>query len=385
MYTLFDGIYHNQLKPLTFTKPVSELRVGIFTIKEKWEKFLEQEVDVRTKDYLAPKFGSNNDRGGIGISASFMPNEGIIDAISHIGENQLIVCKGKLLAVNPMPSVDDNLEEYFSGFSKVEYNGEVNQIERPWDIFRINGDEIKSDFRFITEEKVEGGDGYANNFNKKEDIFIEEGARVSGAFLNAENGPIYIASGATVMEGSVIRGPFALCANAEVKMGTKIYGPTTIGPYCKVGGEVNNVVFQSYSNKGHDGFLGNSVIGEWCNLGADTNSSNLKNNYGKVKAFSYSENDFIDTDSQFLGLIMGDHSKTGINTMLNTGTVVGVCANIFDAGFPPKHIPSLSWGGAQGFEPFKMDKAIEVAQRMMERRKVEFTDADKTIFKEIAK
>lgn len=385
MYTLFDGIYHNQLKPLTFTKPVAELRVGIYTIKEKWELHLEQSVKIRTKEYLANKFESNNAKGGIGISASFMPNKDVVEAISQIEENQIIVYEGSLLAINPLPSIDDNLEDYFKDFTKVEYSGHINQIERPWDIFRINGDEIKSDFDFVVRDKIFGGDGFANQFNKKEDVFIEEGANVSGAFLNAQNGPIFIAKGAKVMEGSVIRGPFALCENAEVKMGAKIYGPTTVGPYCKVGGEVSNVVFQAFSNKGHDGFLGNSVIGEWCNLGADTNSSNLKNNYGMVKAYSYLENDFIDTNLQFCGLIMGDHSKTGINTMLNTGTVVGVCANIFDAGFPPKHVPSFSWGGAKGFQPFRMDKAIEVAQRMMERRSVEFTDADKVIFDQISK
>jgi UDP-N-acetylglucosamine diphosphorylase/glucosamine-1-phosphate N-acetyltransferase len=214
-------------------------------------------------------------------------------------------------------------------------------------------------------------------------IFIEEGASANDTTFNTTTGCIYIGKDAEVMEGSVVRGPFALCEHSVLKMSSKIYGATTIGPHSKVGGEVNNSVVFGYSNKAHDGFLGNSVIGEWCNLGADTNNSNLKNNYANVKLWNYSGENFIDTGLQFCGLIMGDHSKCGINTMFNTGTVAGVSSNIFGSGFPRNFIPSFSWGGAQGFTTYRFEHAIETAQLVMQRRNTELTDNDKDILKYI--
>lgn len=382
MYTLFDGSAHKSLQPLTLTKPVAHLRVGIFTILEKWERYLEQSVSVRTKDYLTQKFKGNSKFGGIGVSANVLPTSDLVDVIKNLENKQLLTYKGKLIAINPLPKADENLDAYLKDFTKVEYDTEVSSIEYPWDIFRKNDAEIRADFEFIKKEKKRSKQsGISNTLINEKDIFIEEGAKVNGAFLNASEGPIYIAKDAEVMEGCLVRGPFALCEHGGLKMGAKIYGATTVGPYCKVGGELNNVVMQAYSNKGHDGFLGNSVIGEWCNLGADTNCSNLKNNYGSVKVYSYAEGKAIDTGLQFCGLIMGDHSKSGINTMFNTGTVVGVSANIFGADFPPKHILSFSWGD----EKFKLEKAFEVAQRMMSRRNVSFTNDDKKIFEELYK
>ncbi|MFP5470241.1 MAG: GlmU family protein [Bacteroidia bacterium] len=382
MYTLFDGSAHKNLLPLTFTKPVAHLRVGIFTIQQKWEKHLEQHVSVRTKDYLSTKFNGNNKAGGTGISANILPTSDLVDVIKNLENKQLLTYKGKLIAINPLPAANENLDAYLKDFTKVEYDTEISTLDHPWDIFRKNDAEIRTDFEFIKiEKKRSKQSGVANTLINEKDIFIEEGAKVTGAFLNATDGPIYIAKDAEVMEGCLVRGPFALCEHAGLKMGAKIYGATTVGPHCKVGGELNNVVMQAYSNKGHDGFLGNSVIGEWCNLGADTNCSNLKNNYGNVKVYSYTEGKAIDTGLQFCGLIMGDHSKSGINTMFNTGTVVGVSANIFGGDFPPKHIPSFSWGN----EKFTLEKAFDVAQRMMSRRNISFTNEDKKIFQEILK
>lgn len=386
MYTLFDGSAHLSLQPLTLTKPVAELRVGIFRIKEKWSKHLNTPVKVRTKDYLTEKFRGNNNAGGIGINAAVLPTEDLCEVILEMQEKQILTYKGKLIAINPMPASSENLDSYLKDFTQVEYDLPVSILQHPWDIFRLNDEQLRADFKFVKKERVKSKySGVANTFIKEEDIFIEEGAKVMGAILNATDGPIFIAKDAEVMEGSLVRGPLALCENATLKLGTKVYGATTIGPYCKVGGEVNNVVFQAYSNKGHDGFLGNAVVGEWCNMGADTNCSNLKNNYGNVKVYSYAEKKSVDTGLQFCGVIMGDHSKSGINTMFNTGTVVGVSANIFGGDFPPKHIPSFSWGGANGFEKFELSKAIDVAKRMMERRGIEFSKDDEKIFEEINK
>jgi UDP-N-acetylglucosamine diphosphorylase/glucosamine-1-phosphate N-acetyltransferase len=384
MYTLFDGSAHTSLQPLTLTKPVAELRVGIFTIKEKWESYLSSPMRVRTKDYLSHKFHGNDKQGGIGISAAVLPTKDLAEVVEELLPNHLLSCKGKLIAINPMPAADADMDSFLKNFTVVEYDLEISMLEYPWDIFRKNDEQLRLDFELVQKEKIRSkASGLGNTFINEKQIFIEEGAKVTGTFLNALDGPIFIAKDAEVMEGSLVRGPFALCENSTLKMGAKVYGATTIGPHCKVGGELNNVVMQAYSNKGHDGFLGNSVIGEWCNLGADTNSSNLKNNYGNVKVYSYAHKKAIDAGLQFCGLIMGDHSKSGINTMFNTGTVVGVSANIFGGDFPPKHIPSFSWGGAAGFERFDLNKAADVAKRMMSRRNIDFTKSDYKIFEKL--
>ncbi len=271
----------------------------------------------------------------------------------------------------------------FSKFDAIEFEGDILKIEHTWDIFSKNGEAIADDYKLLTEGRQSEPIPSNVNVINPEHIFIEKGAKLNFVTLNASNGPIYIGKDSEIMEGSVIRGPFALCDNATIKLGSKIYGPTTFGPYCKVGGEVNNSVLFGYSNKGHDGFLGNSVLGEWCNLGADTNNSNLKNNYAEVRLWDYQTGGFAKTGLQFCGLMMGDHSKCGINTMFNTGTVVGVSANIFGSGFPRNFVPSFSWGGSKGFVTYKTNKAFEVAEVVMARRNEAFTAMDKAILEHV--
>ena len=378
---LFDGVAHQQLLPLTYTKPVATLRVGIFTIQEKWNHYLGAETSIRTKGYLTEKFEGNNAKTEIGVFAGLLPDADIVDTINNLQENQLLMHNDQVIAICPLPAVED-MNHAIAKMTVLKYEGDLNIINRPWDIFKLNGEELEKDFEIVKSEK-ESEEIEASNTVIGNSVFIEKGAKVTCSILNSTTGPIYIAKNAEVMEGCMIRGGFALLENAVLKMGAKIYGPTTIGSFCKVGGEVGNSVMQGYSNKGHDGYMGNSVIGEWCNLGADTNTSNLKNNYGNVKVWSYKEEKLIDSEEQFCGLIMGDHSKCGINTMFNTGTVVGAYANVFGGGFPDKHIPSFSWGGKGGFTTYKLDKSYEVAEQVMARRSIELSAADKEILKAV--
>lgn len=379
--TLFDGIHHKRLMPLTYTRPVADIRIGIKTIKEKWDFYSSEPVKIRTQSYLAGLFKSNEKGGGIGISAAVLPNEDIIEEIGDMPDNSLLLKDNQLVAINPLPSIDDNPDEFLSKFKKIEAESEVSFVNNTWDIFRLNDQEIRADLARI-EDKLQLITPSSTNTLIGEDIYIEKGASVEGAILNSTTGPIYVEQGAEIMEGSIVRGALAMCKGSALKLGAKIYGATTLGPFSKVGGEVNNSVIQGYSNKGHDGFLGNSVIGEWCNLGADTNNSNLKNNYGEVKVWSYLEEDFVNSGLQFCGLVMGDHSKCGINTMLNTGTVVGVNANIFGGDFPPKLVPSFSWGN-DGKGTYNFDKAMEVADKVMERRNVALTPKHKEVLKHV--
>ncbi len=310
------------------------------------------------------------------LNASYCPNNVLVEMVINLKENQAIFKDEDVIAFYTKDSQEEiNLETY----EALEYNDEVLTVKNTWDIFSKNDVAIKADFKFLTQDRESQPISESNNIIAPENIFIEEGAKVEFATLNASSGPIYIGKDAEIMEGSLVRGPLALCNNAVLKLGAKIYGATTVGPYSKVGGEVNNSILMGYSNKGHDGFLGNSVLGEWCNLGADTNNSNLKNNYVEVKLWDYDMGRFAKTGLQFCGLIMGDHSKTGINTMFNTGTVVGVNANVFGSGFPRNFVPSYSWGGASGFTTYKTNKAFEVAKVVMARRQVEFTEQDKAI------
>ena len=382
-YVLFDGIYHQKLKPLTLTRPVSDLRIGIFKIREKWELALNTMVSIRTKDYLSEKFNSNLDECEIGICSSLLPNPQLCDAINSLKENTIMMRNGKLLAICPLPKEDDQINQKLSNYKLVQFTSEFSLIESPMDIFNLNGQEISNDLKYLDKnnlQKVSYGNG---NLIIGDHVFIEEGASISGATLNSSEGPIYISKDVEIMEGTNIRGPFVALENSVIKMGAKIYGPTTIGPSCKIGGELSNVVFQGFSNKAHDGFIGNSVIGCWCNFGADTNSSNLKNNYGKVKSWSYESESFEDTGNQYCGLITGDHSKSGINTMFNTGTVIGAFVNVFDGGFPPKFIPSFSWGDKESFETYKFDKAIEVAKVVMDRRGVDLDEKTIEIYRSL--
>jgi UDP-N-acetylglucosamine diphosphorylase/glucosamine-1-phosphate N-acetyltransferase len=381
-YILFDGPSRNNLLPFTFTRPVADIRIGILTIREKWEAYLEYTTTTVTEDYLSDKFPMVEMDENIMINASFLPNQALAEMVMNLEENQAIFCNEDVIAFYTKDTQDDiDLESY----EAIEYVDDIIKIEHTWDIFSKNGEAIQEDFELLTNNRKSQPIPATVNTIKAESIFIEEGAKLDFVTLNATNGPIYIGKDSEIMEGSIIRGPFALCEHATVKMGAKIYGPTTVGPYSKVGGEVNNSVIFSYSNKGHDGFLGNSVIGEWCNLGADTNNSNLKNNYAEVRLWDYETESFARTGLQFCGLMMGDHSKCGINTMFNTGTVVGVSANIFGSGFPRNFVPSFSWGGSSGFTTYLTKKAFEVAKVVMSRRDIEFSEQDASILEHVFK
>jgi len=375
-YILFDGPFRNNLLPFTYTRPVADMRVGILTIREKWEAYLDSTTTTVTEDYLSEKYPMVEMEENIMINASYLPNFELVEMIKNLEKNQAIFKDEDIIAFYTNEAQEDI---DFSTYEALEFNDDILRIENTWDIFSKNGEAIQEDFNLITKNRKSKPIPSSNNVIAPENIFIEEGATLEFTTLNASNGPIYIGKNTEIMEGSLVRGPLALCEGAAIKLGTKIYGPTTIGPYSKVGGEVNNSVLFAFSNKGHDGFLGNSVIGEWCNLGADTNNSNLKNNYAEVRLWDYQTESFARTGLQFCGLMMGDHSKCGINTMFNTGTVVGVSSNIFGSGFPRNFVPSFSWGGHGGFTTYLTSKAFEVAKVVMARRHIEFSEQDAAI------
>jgi UDP-N-acetylglucosamine diphosphorylase/glucosamine-1-phosphate N-acetyltransferase len=383
-YILFDDHTWQNLLPLTFTKPVAEIRIGILTITEKWEHYLNGKLTFQTQEYLNQKYKASYTNNAVFINGKICPTPELLAQINQLEFNTGIKKGNTLIAFRSNIASPLNIADAL--ISSVETSTMYTSVENVWDIFSKNGDAIKADFDLITRGRTSQPLSTSNTvIGDAKQIFLEEGAIVEASILNTNAGPIYIDKDAEIMEGSVVRGPFSLGEHAALKLSTKIYGPTTVGPHSKVGGEVNNSVIFAYSNKGHDGFLGNSVIGEWCNLGADTNNSNLKNNYGNVKLYSYSQKKMIDTGLQFCGLIMGDHSKCGINTMFNTGTVVGVGANIFGGGFPPTHISSFSWGGADVMEEYKFDKMIETASRVYARRNLTVNAVEKDILEKIFK
>lgn len=379
-YILFDGNVRNQLLPFTFTRPVADIRVGILTIREKWEHLLGFTTTTVTEDYLSEKYPFLELEKNIFINASFLPSENLANIVKGLAENQAVFFEEEPIAF----FTTEGQEVDFETFDIIQYaHNDVLRIEHTWDIFSKNGEAIKRDFEMLTRGRKSQPIPEGVWIKNPQNIFIEEGAKIEFCTLNASEGPIYIGKDAEIMEGALVRGPFALCEHATLKMGAKIYTNTTVGPHSKVGGEVNNSVIFGYSNKGHDGFLGNSVLGEWCNLGADTNNSNLKNNYAEVRLWNYQTEGFARTGLQFCGLMMGDHSKCGINTMFNTGTVVGVSANIFGSGFPRNFVPSFSWGGSGGFTTYKTDKAFEVAKVVMGRRNIEFSEMDAKILEHV--
>ena len=379
-YILFDSDVRNTLLPFTYTRPVADIRIGILTIREKWEKHLGLTTTTITEEYLEEKYPMVEMEENILINASFCPTEHLVEQVKNLSKNEAIFKGDDVIAFYTSESQE---EVNFDAYSQIEFKDELIQIKNTWDIFTFNGKAIQLDFDLITEGRTSEPIPEGVQFLNKENIFIEEGAEIVFSTLNASEGPIYIGKDALVMESSSIRGPFAMCENAVLKMGAKIYKDTTIGPYSKVGGEISNSVIFGYSSKGHDGYLGNSVLGEWCNLGADTNTSNLKNNYAEVKLWDYESGRFAKTGLQFCGLLMGDHSKCGINTMFNTGTVVGVSVNIFGSGFPRNFIPSYSWGGAAGFTTFQMNKVCEVATAVMQRKSLVFDDKEKKILEHV--
>lgn len=376
-FILFDDNQRAGLLPLTFTRPVADIRFGILTIREKWEKYLNGKTSSLTEKYLGSKFPLEKDKENILVNGSICPNKELVSQILELRHNEALVTRDVIIA---MHLSDKDLEKSkdvdIDKIKEIETSVEFKRIVNRWDIYKFNSQAISDDFKLLCSSRNSRKISPTNQVINPANVFIEEGAVVECSIINASTGPVYIGKNAEVMEGCMIRGPFALCNNAQLKMGAKIYGATTIGPYSKVGGEVNNCVIFGYSNKAHDGFLGHSVIGEWCNLGSGTEISDLKNTYETVKIWNYPQKTFIDSEEQFLGLIMGDHSKCGINTMFNTGTVVGVSSNIFGPGYPRNFIPSFSWGGVSGFKTYDVKRAFRVAEAVMKRRNLPFTDVE---------
>lgn len=374
---LFDDSARNSLFPLTLTRPVADLRVGILTIAEKWEKRLKNKASFLTEGYLQTKFPYLTSESNIFINGSICPTQALLEAMDKLDEGEMLVQNGISIAVKLKQANTTHFSDP-SKFKKVEFSGDFTRIIFPEDIFRLNDIELKNDFELLTSGRTSQQLSSSNSI-LGDNIFVEEGAVAECSTFNSKEGPIYLGKNSEVWEGSMIRGSFALCNDSQIKMGAKIYGKTTIGPFSKVGGEINNAVIHGYSSKGHDGFLGNAVLGEWCNIGADSNNSNLKNNYAEVKLWDYNKKTFRKTGMQFCGLIMADHAKCGINTMFNTGTVIGVSANVFGAGYPRNFIPDFAWGGAQGFELYSLNKVFETTEKVFERRGRVFDDIEKEI------
>lgn len=385
-YILFEDESRINLLPLTFTRPLAELRTGILTIREKWEKRLNGVYSYLTEPYLSEKYNRIITDDNVLLNSSVLPDKQLVEAIKQLATGEMLKQDDCIIAarldskqIEEFINNVDNDDFYESCF----YEGKFSRLRYTYDIFLLNGEQIAIDFELLTEGRKSAPLSATNNVLGMENIFLEEGAVVEFATLNAKGGYIYIGKDAEIMEGSIVRGSLAMCEQSVLKIGAKIYGPTTIGPYSKVGGEVNNTVITGFSNKAHDGFLGNAVLGEWCNIGADSNNSNLKNNYAPVRLWNYDTGNFARTGLQFCGLIMGDHSKCGINTMFNTGTVIGVSANIFGAGFPRNFVPSFAWGGPAGFTEYNIKRAFEVVDKVMSRRNIVFDDIEKRILEAV--
>ena len=384
---LNDAGLHSHFLPLTFTRPVGHLRPGILRFSEGWYVRSGLGVGFRTEGYLSAAFPMPKEGPAYEVDAGLFPTDELVAAVLDLRPGQVLIQEARALAFRLESEVAPSVAYWRSPpayIQPIAFAGEVIRYERPWHLFQHAGKAIAHDFALLTEgRRSQPLSAYNTVIGDPNLIFLEDGAVVEAAILNTLNGPIYIGKDAEVMEGCLIRGPFTLGDHAQLKMGAKIYGPTAVGPESRVGGEVSNSVIMGFSNKGHDGFLGNSVLGEWCNLGADTNTSNLKNTYGNVRVFSYVDDALVDTGLMFCGLIMGDHAKSSINTMFNTGTVVGPAANVFGSGFPPKHIPGFAWGGSTGFSVYEFDKAMVAARRVMERRKVPLTFLDEAVLQHI--
>jgi UDP-N-acetylglucosamine diphosphorylase/glucosamine-1-phosphate N-acetyltransferase len=372
-----DPAIRTDLLPFTFTRPTAKIRVGILTIDEKWERHLNIQASFKTESYLQHKFKMISTGDNLLINGAVCPDEKLISAIKSLEPGKFLIKDTTLLA-SRRPVGD------MSNVNTVAYNHPVTIIDKPWKIFRENAAQIKADFKLITSGRRSAGiaDKHTIVYGE-ENLFVEEGVTIKAAIINAESGPVYLGKNSIIQEGAIIRGSFALCEGGHINVGAKMRGDITVGPYSRVGGEVSTSVIFGYSNKAHDGFMGCTVMGEWCNLGADTNTSNLKNNYDTVKLWSHAKEVFVDTGLQFCGLMMGDHSKCGINTMFNTGTVIDVSANVFGEGFPRNYIPSFSWGGAAGLTTYQLEKALLTAERVMARRNIPLDDIEKDILKKV--
>jgi UDP-N-acetylglucosamine diphosphorylase/glucosamine-1-phosphate N-acetyltransferase len=373
------------LLPLSFTRPVSKFRIGIFTLDEKWKKYLGSDCSYITEDYLSEKYSVKLTGDNLLINSIVLPDKMLTEKIRSLGMNEVLIENELLLAVRVSSKEVNTIRNLdLTGFHKIQYEGEISCIKNLWDIFLLNASEIRKDVELIRAATSKKSISKTNVIiGNPDDLILEDGVSAECVVFNVTDGPIYIGKNTLIMEGSMLKGPIAIGEYSMIKMGAKIYQGTTIGPYCRAAGEINNSVFFGYSNKAHEGFLGNAVLGEWCNLGADTNNSNLKNNYEAVKVWNYHSNRFVNTGLTFCGLFMADHSKCSINTMFNTGTVVGVSANIFGCGFPRTFIPSFSWGGSAGFTDYNIEKAIETATKVMHRREIDITDQDIEILRVI--
>lgn len=384
-YILFDDASRESLKPLSYIRPVCDIRVGIMTIREKWEKYLETKTSTLTEAYLSKKYPIELSDSMILINGSICPTEELVEEIKKLSLNQVLVFddeSGDSHIIAIYKTKDDFISDSDES-EKIEYKKEFTRIVNTWDIFVHNDKEIRRDFDLITKGRKSAKISETNKLINPDNIFVEEGAKIECSSLNATEGPIYIGKDAEIMEGSMVRGTFAMCGHSVLKLGTKIYGATTLGPYAKVAGELANVVIFGYSNKAHDGYIGSSVIGEWCNIGADSNASNLKNTYEEVRLWSIEKNTFVPTGQTFCGTIFGDHTKCGINTMFNTGTVLGISSNVFGHGYQRNFIPSFAWGGNAGLKLYELEKSLEVARKMMARRGVELSKEDEDILKYI--
>jgi len=378
---LFDDNAWQSLRPLSFTRPVADLRIGILTIAQKWEQHLDATVGYVTQQYLSAKYPQHAG-GSLFINGSICPDRDLIEAISVLREGQLLKQADILIAYKLDNASNGHEAAIINDLEPIPYVGSFVRIFYPEDIFRNNDTELRKDYALLTKGRS-SAQLSSTNVLLGDDIFIEEGATAECATFNSLQGPIYIGKNSQVWEGSNVRGSFALCHDSQLKMGAKVYGQTTIGPFCRIGGEVNNAVIWGYSSKGHEGYLGNSVMGQWCNIGADSNNSNLKNNYAEVRLWDYDTEYFRDTGLQFCGLIMADHSKCSINTMFNTGTVAGVSANIFGAGFPRNFIPDFAWGGAHGYEVYQLHKMFETTEKVFERRNIAFDEVERELLKSV--
>ncbi len=378
-FILFDDQKIKEaLLPLTFIRPVCDVRIGIFTIREKWVRHLNQQVTNYTEAYLAQKFPFEKGEDNVFINGALCPSEDVVKAILELGPNEGLRNDQGLLAFRSQNILPDQLDQ----LSLMAYSGETTLITKPWFIFQHNALQIQEDFKLLQNKSEKLKDKHTIVYGE-DNLYVEPGVVTRAAVINAEKGPVYLGKDVLVQEGAVIAGSSAVLQATSISMGAKIRGDSTFGPYCKIGGEIGNSVVFGYTNKAHEGYLGNSVIGEWCNLGADTNTSNLKNNYANVKVWNYEANGIVDSGLTFFGLIMGDHSKCGINTMFNTGTVVGVSANVFGGGYPNMFIPSFSWGGEKGFSTYRIEKAFEVAALVMGRRNILFDGVEKAILSHI--
>ena len=377
------------LLPITFTRPISGIRVGITTLREKWEALLPGEYKVETADFMSELYtcGYKDDDETLVVYSSVIPTREIAERVDALKPGEKLVdAGGKAIAYRGCLN-----EEGVEKLKSKVYKEKVHRLSYVFDIFLENAFAIKEDFRRLTEGR-ESAEAYTNNLILGDftdetglpQLFIEEGGMVEGATINLREGPVYIGKNARIMEGSSVRGSLALCNNAQIRMGAKVYGGTTLGPYCKAGGELSNVVMLGYSNKSHDGYLGNAVIGEWCNIGAGVNASNLKNDYSKIRIWNYVEKRFIRTDLQFCGLIMGDHSKAGVNCMFNTATVLGVGVNVHGSGFPRVFVPSFSEGSASaGFSDVSLKKFFDIAERVMGRRGHDISEKERKVYEHV--